>query len=100
MALGDVHMSTNQRRSPGFGPGVQHPLAKLDDSKVRAIRFLIDRRKARLPGSLTYQQIADAFGVSRPLIARFALGRGWEHIVEEPISRVEPNTYRHGFDLF
>lgn len=53
--------------------GTRHPLAKLDDAKIRAIR--------ELKGRLSYSAIAAKFGVSLSLITKIFCEGRWNHVV-------------------
>lgn len=62
-------------RWTGLLRGVQQPLAKLDDEKVREIRALYAR------GHIRQRDIAARFGVTQATVNRVLLGHIWRHVV-------------------
>lgn len=70
VASGDDHYL---RRNPAYRAGTKCPTSVLVDEDVLSIR-------KKLSDGLTQQEIAQAFGVSRPCISAIAIRRTWKHI--------------------
>jgi len=56
--------------------GEQHPLSKLTDDSVRAIREMYSE-----PGGMTQQFIADYYGISRSAVGLIVTRKRWPHVV-------------------
>ena len=69
----DTYGTLYRKERPHF-QGTKHALAKLDEQKVLEIR---DWHK---DGNVTYQQIADRFGVDRNSIRKAVLRITWAHV--------------------
>jgi hypothetical protein len=60
------------RRRP-VNIGVRNPRAKLDEASVQEIRRRLDRGQCR-------KELANQYGVSKPLIDAIACRRVWMHV--------------------
>ena len=67
--------SDDRIRHGTVNEGERHGHAKLKDQEVRAIRAIRDNLH------WTYQQLGDAFLVSRKTVARAAKRESWDHVV-------------------
>jgi len=60
--------------------GVRSPFAKLTDAAVQEIRAL---RQA----GISYQALANRFGVSSTTISRIVDGTAWRHVPQQPVEK-------------
>lgn len=73
--------TTKGRMKPGaVMPGIAHPISKLTDDDVRAIRRDY-QPSPRQAGPFTTRGLADRYGVAPSLIHRIATGKSWKHLL-------------------
>jgi transcriptional regulator NrdR family protein len=69
----DTYGTLYRKERPHF-QGTNHGLAKLDEAKVQEIRAWYK------DGNVTYQQIANRFGVGKHAIRKVVLRLTWAHV--------------------
>jgi AraC-like DNA-binding protein len=62
--------------------GSGHPQAKLDESDVVHIKALLSEREyhRKQAAALTFESIADKFGVHEGTVRRISRGLNWTHV--------------------
>jgi len=68
-------ISKGRDHFPGAPAGEGHPFSVLSDLEV------LEMRKLRSTDNLSYQELADLFGVSKPTVQAIIKGFTWKHLL-------------------